>query len=317
MTTATSADSLAGVRSRLKARALRVSGRVGTELAGLISANGKLLRARFTLLLGEALGVPEEAREHAACAIEWVHNASLLHDDCVDEAALRRGLPTPNAVFGRSVALLLGDLAFSQGLEEAQEISQDAANTLVSAVREMTIGELQEEFLRGSTAISKEAYLGVASRKTGALFEWVGQVLAKLSPHELKDSDPARMGLSSGILLQVVDDILDLSQNARRLGKKPGQDIAQRQISLPLVYAFEDASIRARFEEAWSKPGEIPDAELARLSRLAIDSGAVKRARATASELLASILAAARALPRRPGALRLLSFVEEMAARDY
>ena len=317
MTTATSADSLAGVRSRLQSRALRVSGRVGTELAELIAANGKLLRARFTLLLGEALGVPEEAREHAACAIEWVHNASLLHDDCVDEATLRRGLPTPNAVFGRSVALLLGDLAFSQGLEEAQEISQDAANSLVSAVREMTIGELQEEFLRGSTAISKEAYLGVASRKTGALFEWVGQVLAGLSPHELKESDPARMGLSAGILLQVVDDILDLSQNAQRLGKKPGQDIAQRQISLPLVYAFEDSAIKARFEEAWSKPGEMLDADIARLARLIMDSGAVKKARMTASELLASILSAARALPQRPSALRLLSFVEEMAVREF
>ncbi len=317
MTTATSADSLSGIRSRLESRALRVSGRVGTELAGLIAANGKLLRARFALLLGEALGVPEEAREHAACAIEWVHNASLLHDDCVDEATLRRGSPTPNAVFGRSVALLLGDLAFSQGLEEALEISQEAANALVSAVREMTIGELQEEFLRGSTAISKEAYLGVASRKTGALFEWCGQVLASLSPHELREADPARLGLSAGILLQAVDDILDLSQSAERLGKKPGQDIAQRQISLPLVYAFEDSSVKARFEKAWSSSREIPDDEIDRLARLVIDSGAVKKARETASELLASIVAAARALPRRPAASMLLSFIEAMAAREF
>src|ERR1019366_4341712 len=97
----------------LESRARRISGRVGEELAAHVGRPGKMLRARFCLLLGSALGVPPEKAEGAARAMELVHNASLLHDDCVDAAELRRGVPTPNSVFGTTVGLLLGDLAFS------------------------------------------------------------------------------------------------------------------------------------------------------------------------------------------------------------
>ena len=130
-------DSLARVRSGLESRARRIEGRVGQELAAHISRPGKMLRARFALLLAGALGAEESKAEGVARAMELVHNASLLHDDCVDEAELRRGHPTPNKVFGTTVGLLLGDLAFSQGLEEAIDISPNAPRLLVTAVREM------------------------------------------------------------------------------------------------------------------------------------------------------------------------------------
>src|SRR5579885_2299731 len=124
-------DSLARVRAGLEGRARRIEGRVGQELASFVSRPGKMLRSRFCLLLGGALGVPEEKAEASARALELVHNASLLHDDCVDEATLRRSYPTPNALFNIPTALLLGDLAFSQGLEEAVDISPNAARLLV------------------------------------------------------------------------------------------------------------------------------------------------------------------------------------------
>ncbi len=159
-------DSLTRVRAGLESRARRIEGRVGQELAAFVSRPGKMLRSRFCLLLGGALGVPEDKSEAASRALELVHNASLLHDDCVDEATLRRSHPTPNAVYNIPTALLLGDLAFSQGLEEAVDISPNAARLLVTAVREMTVGELQEEFLKGSLDLSVDAYMGICSRKT-------------------------------------------------------------------------------------------------------------------------------------------------------
>ena len=150
-------DSLTRVRSGLESRARRIEGRVGQELASHIARPGKMLRSRLALLLSKfssllaiALGVDLEKAEGVARAMELVHNASLLHDDCVDEAELRRGHPTPNKIFGTTIGLLLGDLAFAQGLEEAIDISPNAPKLLVTTVREMTVGELQEEFLKGS-----------------------------------------------------------------------------------------------------------------------------------------------------------------------
>jgi octaprenyl-diphosphate synthase len=174
-------DSLTRVRAGLESRARRIEGRVGQELAAHIARPGKMLRSRFALLLAGTLGVDQEKAEGVSRAMELVHNASLLHDDCVDEAELRRGHATPNKVFGTTTGLLLGDLAFAQGLEEAIDISPNAPKLLVTAVREMTVGELQEEFLKGSLEVSVDAYMGVAARKTGALFEWAGAVFSEMS----------------------------------------------------------------------------------------------------------------------------------------
>ena len=137
-------DSIERVRLGMESRARRLSGRVGETLAGYVGRPGKMLRARFCLLLARALGVDEKKAEATARAMEFVHNASLLHDDCVDKADTRRGVATPNALFGNTVALLLGDLAFSQGLEEAIDISPRAPEHLVTTVREMAAGELIE-----------------------------------------------------------------------------------------------------------------------------------------------------------------------------
>ncbi|HAH08286.1 MAG TPA: hypothetical protein DCM05_17470, partial [Elusimicrobia bacterium] len=142
-------------------RAARAGELVGDHLADFVGRPGKMLRARYALLMGSALGVDPACSERAATAVELIHNASLLHDDCVDGAALRRGLPTPNGLFGQTAGVLLGDLAFAEGLDEASDLSTSAARRLVDTAREMTAGELQEEFLRGSVKVSVEGYLGM------------------------------------------------------------------------------------------------------------------------------------------------------------
>lgn len=309
-------DSLERVRAGLESRARRISGRVGEELASHVGRPGKMLRARFCVLLGAALGVDQEKSEAAARAMELVHNASLLHDDCVDNAELRRGVPTPNKVFGTTVGLLLGDLAFSQGLEEAIDISPNASLHLVTTVREMTIGELQEEFLRGSVDVSVDAYLGVASRKTGALFEWCGNVLSELSPYEHEKADPPRLGCAAGILLQIVDDIHDFTLDENVSGKGQARDFAEGRLTLPGVFAVQDPATREPFLKIWRSSAKNP-AAAAELEKLLNSSGHMEAARDKGRELVRSMRGWAKALPRREEAAELDQFIEIMAKREF
>ncbi|MDD5302535.1 MAG: polyprenyl synthetase family protein [Elusimicrobia bacterium] len=306
-------DSLTRVRAGLESRARRIEGRVGSELASHIGRPGKMLRSRFALLLSGALGVDQEKAEGVARAMELVHNASLLHDDCVDEADLRRGHATPNKIFGTTVGLLLGDLAFSQGLEEAIDISPNAPKLLVTTVREMTVGELQEEFLKGSTAVTVEAYMGVAARKTGALFEWGGAVLSELSPFPHEQSDPPRLACAAGILLQIVDDIHDYTLTERVSGKDEGQDLANRKLTLPCIYAVQDPAARADFLALWNEAK--PDA--AKIAKLLKDRGHIQKTREKGREIVDSMQAMIKKLPCRAEAAELGFFVEVMAKREF
>ncbi len=306
-------DSLTRVRAGLESRARRIEGRVGQELASHIGRPGKMLRSRFALLLAGALGVDLDKAEGVARAMELVHNASLLHDDCVDEADLRRGHATPNKIFGTTVGLLLGDLAFAQGLEEAIDISPNAPKLLVTTVREMTVGELQEEFLKGSTVVTVEAYMGVASRKTGALFEWAGAVLSELSPFPHEQSDPPRLACAAGILLQIVDDIHDYTLTERVSGKDEGQDLANRKLTLPCIYAVQDPATREDFLALWNEPK--PDA--ARIAKLLKERGHIQKTREKGRELTDSMLAMIKKLPCKAEASELGFFVEVMAKREF
>jgi octaprenyl-diphosphate synthase len=306
-------DSLTRVRAGLESRARRIEGRVGQELAAHISRPGKMLRSRFALLLAGALGVDQEKAEGVSRAMELVHNASLLHDDCVDEADLRRGHATPNKVFGTTTGLLLGDLAFAQGLEEAIDISPNAPKLLVTTVREMTVGELQEEFLKGSLEVSVDAYMGVASRKTGALFEWAGAVLSELSSFPHEQSDPPRLACAAGILLQIVDDIHDYTLSDRISGKDEGQDLANRKLTLPCIYAISDKASRAEFLALWNEAK--PDA--AKIAKLLKDRGHIQKTRDQGRVVVDSMLAMVKKLPCKAEAAELGFFVEIMAKREF
>jgi geranylgeranyl pyrophosphate synthase len=300
-------DSLTRVRAGLESRARRIEGRVGQELASFVSRPGKMLRSRFCLLLGGALGVPEDKAEAASRALELVHNASLLHDDCVDEATLRRSYPTPNAVYNIPTALLLGDLAFSQGLEEAVDISPNAARLLVTAVREMTVGELQEEFLKGSLDLSVDAYMGICSRKTGALFEWAGAVLSELSPFPHEQADPPRLASAAGILLQLVDDIHDYTLPERASGKDEGQDLKNKRLTLPCLYAVKDPEFLRLWNAGDSKA----------LTAYLVKAGYVQKARDKGRELVDSMVSMVRKLPCKAEAAELAFFVELLAKREF
>jgi len=309
-------DALARVRAGISARAAAIGERIGDHLAAFVARPGKMLRSRFALLLGSALGVDARAAERAACAVELVHNASLLHDDCVDGAALRRGLPTPNGLFGPTAAVLLGDLAFAEGMDEASELSTWAARRLVSTAREMTSGELQEEFLRGSLNVSVEGYLGLAARKTGALFEWAGAALSEASPRPHRKDDPPRIGRCAGIVLQIVDDIHDFTLDRETAGKEPGQDFMLGKLTIPSILALDDESLRPRFLELWNRSPR-DSAAVAELVALLRGGGCFESAREKARESLDCALPLVADLPVKEEAQRLARFLEALFRREF
>ncbi len=309
-------EALARVRAGIERRVALLGARVGDDLARHVGRPGKMLRSRYALALGSALGVPESVSENAARAVEIVHNASLLHDDCVDKAAIRRGSATPNGLFGQTSGILLGDLAFAEGLEEAMEISPSAARELVGAVREMAVGELQEEFLGGSLRVSVEGYLGIAARKTAALFEWCGAVLSQESPHEHRREDPPRLGRAAGVLLQIIDDIHDLTLDAEVSGKEPGQDFILGKLTLPCILAMDDPSTRGPFLELWNR-GPRERGRVPALVALLEKGGHIDGARRKGREILDAALPMAGALPVSEAAATLKQFMEALARREF
>lgn len=308
-------DSFTRVRAGLERRVASLGGRVGDHLAEYVGRPGKLLRARYALNLGAALGAPEDACEKVARAMELVHNASLLHDDCIDEALLRRGVLTPNARFGDRSGILLGDLAFTEGMAEAVAVSPEAVRLLTAAVQEMTVGELQEEFLKGSPDVSLEGYFGVAARKTGALFDWAGRALSAQSPLPHRREDPPRLGRGAGILLQMVDDIHDFTLAGEVAGKDPGQDFANGRLTLPGILALDDPRARGPFLAAWERRAR-PEA-FAEAKAALEEFGILERAREKARELMRLLLPLVDALPVAARARELRSFMELLFAREF
>ena len=309
--------SLARVREGLDRRIASLGSRVGDHLAEYVGRPGKMLRARYALLLGRALGVEPRIAEHVARAIELVHNASLLHDDCIDEGLTRRGIPTPNARFGDRTGILLGDLAFTEGMAEAVQIDADAVRSLAKAVHEMTVGELQEEFLCGSLNVSIEGYYGVAARKTGALFGWGGEVLSKHSSHSHTEGEPARLGTLAGILLQIVDDIHDFTLPEAVAGKAPGQDLHNGRLTLPGILAMDDQDSREAFTELWGRASKDNNAAHAEVMRIFENGGHLDASRTLARGLMDEMLPMVDRLPVTDVAGELRQFMELMFKREF
>jgi octaprenyl-diphosphate synthase len=309
-------DSLERVRAGLERRVASLGGRVGDHLAAYIGRPGKMLRARYTLLLGAALGVKEQTTEKVARAIELVHNASLLHDDCIDEGLLRRGMPTPNAQFGDRTGILLGDLAFTEGMAEAVLVSPSAVRSLVEAVSEMTTGELQEEFLCGSPNVSVEGYCGVAVRKTAALFDWAGQVLSEESPLEHNRADPPRLGRTAGILLQIVDDIHDFTLSGDVAGKDRGQDFVNGRLTLPCILALDDAKTRDAFLKIWNTRTRGEEAFNEALDLL-VKGGHLEKSKAMAKRMADEMFPLVDALPNKQPAKEMRQFMELLWGREF
>ena len=198
---------------------------------------GKRLRAK---LIVKIAGSGEDAVLLAAI-VELIHGASLLHDDVIDDALTRRGADSLNALYGNKNAIMFGDILYSQGFSKLTSLPSDVASTIARAVALLSLGELQDVELSKSFNPSRQKYEMMIYNKTASLIEASAKAAALLAgkPHE----PLALYGKNLGLAFQIIDDILDITQDSQTLGKPSMHDFKEGKTTLPYLYLYEALAV--------------------------------------------------------------------------
>ena len=217
---------------------------VGQISQYIIGAGGKRLRPALLLLTCGALGSKSTDRFNLAAVVEFIHTATLLHDDVVDASTLRRGRTTANEIFGNPASVLVGDFLYSRAFQMMVD-SQDfrVMQVLADATNIIAEGEVLQLVNMHDAALSEADYLRVIRSKTAKLFEAsarLGAMVAKASPE--MEQACAKYGQSLGTAFQVIDDLLDYDGDPTELGKNLGDDLREGKATLPLIVAMQRAS---------------------------------------------------------------------------
>ena len=224
------------IRARLKS-AVPLVDQVAEHI---ISGGGKRLRPLLVVLAGRACGHNGEAHIEAAAFIEFIHTATLLHDDVVDGSSMRRGRDTANEVFGNQASVLVGDFVYSRAFQMMASLtSQPVVEIMAEATNVIAEGEVMQLMNSGNPDIDEARYLTVIQRKTAKLFEAAAQLGAVLGGAAAeREAALARYGMHLGTSFQLVDDVLDYKGEQSAIGKNPGDDLAEGKMTLPLIRAI-------------------------------------------------------------------------------
>jgi len=262
----------------------------------LRASGGKRVRPALTILANYAVG-GEGSRYNSirmATVMEFLHTATLVHDDIIDHAETRRNRPTVNALYGNETAVLMGDWLYMSAFETSlAERSLPILDILTRVTRKMTEGELLQLTLLGQTDVSETQYLDVLQRKTAYLFSAcceIGAILVGAS--EEQQSSLRDYGLNLGTAFQLIDDLLDFTTSGDALGKAAGVDLLGGKVTLPLIYLLvKDDSARQMVHDVL-RQGNYDTVAREDLLRAVEAAGALDRARAKADEFAENARAA-------------------------
>ena len=252
------------------------------QLAGhLVASGGKRLRPVLTLASARLCGHKGERAAKLAACVEFIHTATLLHDDVVDESNLRRGKPSANAVWGNKPSVLVGDFLFSRSFElMVEDGSLDVLRILSHASAVIAEGEVHQLITANDTETSETAYLEVIQGKTAQLFAAACHVGAVVADRPNAEQEALESyGLNLGIAFQLIDDVLDFSAKQEKLGKTIGDDFAEGKITLPIILAFRrgDEEERAFWRRTLEELDQGEDgADLAHAIKLMDKHGSLK-----------------------------------------
>ncbi len=209
----------------------------------IISAGGKRLRPALLLLMTGALGYIKSDKYQLAAVVEFIHTATLLHDDVVDESTLRRGRPTANESFGNAASVLVGDFLYSRAFQMMVECgSMRVMSILSDATNVIAEGEVLQLMNMHDASLDEASYLRVIRSKTAKLFEASARLAAVLAGSDLATEEAcASYGQALGTAFQVIDDALDYEGDASRMGKNLGDDLREGKVTLPLIVAMQRA----------------------------------------------------------------------------
>ena len=232
----------------------------------IISAGGKRIRPMLVLLFSSALGFVGRERFELAATVEFIHTATLLHDDVVDESALRRGRKTANALFGNAASVLVGDFVYSRAFQMMVSVNRmRVLDVLADATNVIAEGEVLQLMNMHDPDLSVDDYLRVIRFKTAKLFEAsarIGAVLAEAG--SVAEESCAAYGRALGTAFQLVDDLLDYEGATAQLGKNVGDDLREGKPTLPLLLAME----RGNADERDLIRHAIEHGEIARLPEI-------------------------------------------------
>jgi octaprenyl-diphosphate synthase len=214
---------------------------VGEVARYIISAGGKRLRPVLLLLTCGALGYTGAQRHNLAAVVEFIHTATLLHDDVVDESTLRRGRPTANESFGNPASVLVGDFLYSRAFQMMVDAdSMRVMQVLADATNVIAEGEVLQLMNMHDASLDEEGYLRVIRSKTAKLFEASARLGAILGGHTaVVEEACATYGQALGTAFQVIDDVLDYDGNTVEMGKNLGDDLREGKATLPLILAMQ------------------------------------------------------------------------------
>ena len=290
---------------------------VGDVSQYIIAAGGKRLRPQLLLLCCGALGYTGTHRLTMAAVVEFIHTATLLHDDVVDESTLRRGLPTANARFGNPASVLIGDFLYSRAFQMMVEV-QDMRimRVLADATNVIAEGEVLQLMNMHNADLTEADYLQVIRSKTSKLFEASAQVaaiLAQASP--TVENACTTFGQALGTAFQVIDDVLDYAGDASLLGKNLGDDLREGKCTLPLITAMQLAPPQdaATIRQAIEK-GDVDALEA--VASIVKRTGALDAAMRSAENEIARALEAATHLPDGPYVACMVQLAQQSLVRN-
>ena len=290
---------------------------VGSVSQHIISAGGKRLRPALLLLCCGALSYQGADRYTLATVVEFIHTATLLHDDVVDDSALRRGFATANAKFGNPASVLVGDFLYSRAFQMMVE-SQDMRimQVLADATNVIAEGEVMQLMNMHNASLDEAGYLQVIRSKTAKLFEAsarVGAILSRAGP--AMESHCAEYGQAIGTAFQVIDDLLDYTGDAVVMGKNLGDDLREGKATLPLIAAMQRGTEaqRTTIREA-IETGDL--AMLEEVVHIVRTTGALEVTKAAARHEAMRAIDAANRLPRGPHTDCLVDLASQLLDRQ-
>lgn len=206
----------------------------------IVNSGGKRIRPMLSVLAARALGYDGVQHHTLAAIIEFIHTATLLHDDVVDESTLRRGAKTANALFGNQASVLVGDFLYTRSFQMMVTLeSMKVMNILANATNVISEGEVLQLMNCNDPDTTEQSYFNVIYGKTGRLFEAATQLAAVIANSSEQIEDKMRLyGMHLGTAFQLIDDVMDYTSDSDDMGKNAGDDLAEGKPTLPLLYAM-------------------------------------------------------------------------------
>jgi len=277
----------------------------------IVAAGGKRLRPAVLLFISRALGYRGSHHVDLAAVIEFIHTATLLHDDVVDESDLRRGRSTANSMFGNAASVLVGDFLYSRSFQMMVEAGNARVMRIMAdATNRIAEGEVLQLLNIHDPSVNEERYFSVVERKTATLFEAGARIAAVIAgADEQTELCCARYGASLGRAFQIIDDVLDYSGATEEIGKRLGDDLREGKMTLPLIHALRCAPQEHR--ELVTKAVREGHGDFTAVARIVSDNGSLDYSRGLAEHEAGTARAALSDLPRtvfRESLLHLIAF---------